>query len=322
MLHMLSQRECDRVSSAFRPKTVRAQNGHFLTFLQFLEFVDISLEDIDHITVIAFIELLVHNGIKHNSVLNYLSSIKAKFRLFNFSLAPLEHEWVALCLRSISLNVPVAKKLKGVLSLEQLEQIVDVCDTVQNGVIYKAVFLLAFFAFLRLSNLVPCSAIKFDAQKHLARGDVIVSDASATLILKWSKTIQKPGEYKCFGLPNLGKSKLCPVSAYVNMCNLFPLHADAPMFCVPQGTGYVSLSEAKVRKVLASVLASLGIDNTGLTFHTFRRSGASFAFQNNVPVHEIKKHGTWAGDSVWRYIVQDACTSDKVTTTIEQMLRQ
>ena len=149
-----------------------------------------------------------------------------------------------------------------------------------------------------------------------------MSSSSATLIIKWSKTLQRPGQYKCIRLPHLGQSELCPIRAFTVMCHKLPLHGNAPMFCVPQGRNYVTLTESKIRKMLTAILSTLGLQDGGLTFHAFRRSGASFAFHNNVSISEIKKHGTWAGESVWSYIVEDAMNSDKVTNMLENLLRQ
>ena len=33
-----------------------------------------------------------------------------------------------------------------------------------------------------------------------------------------------------------------------------------------------------------------------------RRDGASWAFQNGVPLEQIMKHGTWKSDAVWSYL--------------------
>ena len=322
VLERLSTQGCARIHTAYRPKTVKAQIGHFTTFLQFLEYVGLSLDEVHHVIVIAFIELLVANGLKIVTISNYLSSIKNKYKLYGLSVSSLEHEWVQRVLRSIELNVPVQRQLKCVFSLQQLQQIVEICDTIPLGWIYKVVFLVAYFAFLRLSNLVPTSISGFDPTRHLCRGDWIVSDDSVGIMLKWSKTLQFQSSFKVIPLPCLGNSPLCPVKAFEIMTQYAPLPSQAPMFSIPQGCGSVPLTQSKVRKMLHSILLGLGMDSAGLSFHAFRRSGASLAFQNEIPIQDIKMHGTWESDTEWKYVIQEGQTRDGVSTRFEQLLKE
>ena len=37
-------------------------------------------------------------------------------------------------------------------------------------------------------------------------------------------------------------------------------------------------------------------------FHDFRKAGSTWAFNFGVPLDQIKAHGTWVSDCVWRYI--------------------
>ena len=119
-LRALSSRGCARILTAYRPKTIKAQLGHFTTYLQFLQYTGLALEDVDHVTIIAFIELLLSNGLKHLTIVNYLSSIKNKYRLYGLCTTCLDHEWVSRVLRSIEINVPVQRQIKCVFSLQQM----------------------------------------------------------------------------------------------------------------------------------------------------------------------------------------------------------
>ena len=56
------------------------------------------------------------------------------------------------------------------------------------------------------------------------------------------------------------------------------------------------------------------------TFHAFRRSGASLAYDLDIPVKEIKVHGTWSSDCVWRYIRSSASAEDQVSHTFRKVL--
>ena len=162
----------ERVSSGYRPKTLAAQNTHLTTFMQFCEFIGVNCTMIEPGVVIAFIEYLVSNGLTHGTILGYITSLKQCFKLYNLSIVPFEHEWVRLALRGISRQIPSAMRIKGIFSPQQVVQIVEMCDTLSHGLVYKCIFLTALFGFLRLSNLVPTSLASFSLLEHLARGDI------------------------------------------------------------------------------------------------------------------------------------------------------
>ena len=81
------------------------------------------------------------------------------------------------------------------------------------GIVYKVAYLLAFFSFLRISNLVPHSGREFSVFKHLTKADVIFAPPGAHIIVKWSKTMQFQTKCKVIKIPFLIGSPLCPVTA-------------------------------------------------------------------------------------------------------------
>ena len=54
-------------------------------------------------------------------------------------------------------------------------------------------------------------------------------------------------------------------------------------------------------KHLKHISAVLGLQKP-ITFHDFRRAGASWAFQHGVSLQDIQAQGTWSSQCVWRYI--------------------
>ena len=191
---------------------------------------------------------------------------------------------VTLALRSIALNVPSSRRVKGIFDTEVLYNLVALCDRFPLGFVYKPMFLLAVFAFFRVYNLVPPSISSFSPLVHLCRGDFIPHPPFATIVVKWSKTLQKQSQFATVQVPSLGASPLCPLAAIASMTSSIPLPPNAPMFAIHQGPGVIPLTESKVRKTLSSLLSSLNIDPSTHSFHTFRRSGSSLAFDpsNNM----------------------------------------
>ena len=49
-------------------------------------------------------------------------------------------------------------------------------------------------------------------------------------------------------------------------------------------------------------LVDIGLEPSHFASHTFRRGGASFAFQAGVPIEMIKKLGDWKADAVLFYL--------------------
>ena len=68
------------------------------------------------------------------------------------------------------------------------------------------------------------------------------------------------------------------------------------------------------------VLAKLQLDKAGFTFHIFRLSGATFAFNNDVTLQNIQKHGPWTSDCVWRYITDTVDAGQQVANMLRSKL--
>ena len=207
--------------------------------------------------------------------------------------------------KSLQINRPLAIKSNPVFSVDMLRQIVIQCQKFEFSHIFAALYLLAFYSFLRLSNIVPHSFMGFDLSRHLTRGDVIFGDTSAVVILKWSKTNQLRNKVNYVTIPKIPQSLLCPFLALKTMLETIHVTKNDPLFTIPRQGHYLPLTDTIVRKHLKRVLKALGWDQQKFTFHTFRRSGASWAHNRGVPIQAIKDQGTWSSDCVYRYISPD-----------------
>ena len=95
---------------------------------------------------------------------------------------------------------------------------------------------------------------------------------------------------------------------------------DAPLLQYRIGITYQPLLDTRVRKHFKNVLSLLQVQDSNLTFHSFRRSGATFAFNHNVALQNIQQHGTWTSDCVWRYISDSISASSQVSDTFRSVL--
>ena len=65
---------------------------------------------------------------------------------------------------------------------------------------------------------------------------------------------------------------------------------NQPLFCIDN----LPITQVKARSHLKKILHLMGLDPSYHNFHTFRRSGATLAFNQNIDLQRIKDHGTWS----------------------------
>ena len=115
--------------------------------------------------------------------------------------------------KSVQINRPLTIKSTPVFSINMLRDIVIQSQKFEFSHIFAALYLLAFYSFLCLSNIVPHSFMGFDLSRHLARGDIIFGDISAVVIIKWSKTNQLRDKVHYVTIPKSPQALLCPFLA-------------------------------------------------------------------------------------------------------------
>ena len=224
-------------------------------------------------------------------------------------------------LKALKLNGPFDPTLRPVMDIQNLHSLLLYCDTAPYSVIFKALYLTCFFSLLRLSNILPHSLVTFDNTRHLARGDFIQSGEGAILLFKWSKTLQDRKSTVTIHLPNLHNSPLCPIKAISLMVQQVPASSNDPLFTIHTARGFVPLTDSLARKHLKKVSNVLNI-SPSLTFHAFRRAGASWAFSQGIPLEHIMRHGTWKSDAIWTYLSSSTSTISPVSAAFQPALRR
>ena len=117
-------------------------------------------------------------------------------------------------------------------------------------------------------------------------------------------------------IPRVNNVLLCPVRAIEELLRLTPGNADSPLFQIQLYGSWVPLTDTRLRKHFNSVLKKLNLHHSGITFHYFRKSGATLAFNANASLQSIKAQGTWSSDTVWQYILQNQDASSEVAATL------
>ena len=298
----LTTRAFARLLQSFRPATRRTYSRMFSDFMAFLVVAGLLPSQVNVHTILAFMDYLYQNHHTPSNISNYLAGIRAYCVIYNIPTMSFRDEKIQMFIRSIKINRPLVIKNTPILTQDMLISILEVTAKLEAPQIFTALYLLAFFSFLRLSNMVPHSFKNFDGSRHLARGDIIFSYDMAIILVKWSKTLQARDKIARIHIPVLPGSSLCPVAASKRMLAMVPGSQDDPLFSICRQGSWLPLTDSIVRKHLTRIIRMLGWEHKHITFHTFRRSGASWAFQHGVPIEAIKNQGTWKSDCVWRYI--------------------
>ena len=211
--HLLSQMVSHRLHRAYVPKTWKAYRSMFVAYLTFCEFMQLDAVAPALITILTFVEFLAYNGLKYTSILNYISALKSQFKWFDLSLQVFEHPKFKLMLKALERSIPNSPSFKGVFDIPTLRKIVIASRSFEHPLVYRALYLLAFFGFFHISNLLPDKKSNFNIMKQLCRGDVIFEPTRAIIVIKWSKTIQVCKKGTFIVIPLIYPHPLCPVTA-------------------------------------------------------------------------------------------------------------
>ena len=200
-------------------------------------------------------EYLVQNSLSLLNIANYMAAIKAQYTVLGLDVASFQHQHLKLFHESIRINRPIYPVVHKPIDISLLKNITSFCDTLEYHWLYKHLYLTAFFAFLRLSNLLPHTVTSFYPSQHLARGNVILSDTAAVPLVKWSKTIQIDRTYRYVLFP----CQHCDILAFVliqalnQLLSAYHGHSNQPLFRIPRSHGFVSLTDSVATNHLSRI---------------------------------------------------------------------
>ena len=174
------------------------------------------------------------------------------------------------CSRTAICNSPTQQVLPPLT----LTQLVNQVSTIPYGWIYKALFLLAFHGFFRISNLLPISQAAFQSLRNITRGDIAISSPGLLVLLKWTNTLQASRDQHLIPLAATPENVLFPMLAEMQLNRLHPVPSTAPMFSHMVRGGLMVVIQTQSHTVISTVLITMGLNPSDYGFHTFRRSGA------------------------------------------------
>ena len=286
----------------------------FRIFLAFLVAAGLPSCQVNHSCLLAFMEYLYQNQFSP-------AGIRAQFILYTLDTTPFQHPQLQYFYKSLKIIQPLQPRSHTYIDVPLLSSLVALTHNYPDPLVYKSLLLVAYFSFLRLSNLLPHTVSSFDPTRQLARGDILFPNQGATLLLKWSKTLQTRSDIRTIPLPWLRNSPLCPVASLYTLLQSQLGTSNDPVFRISRSHGLVPLTDSVARKCLTTLSSMLHLAPK-LTFHDFRWSGATWAFQHGVPLQQIMHHGTWKSDAIWSYIQNVPTAYSFVSHTFQQHLLQ
>ena len=307
-----------RALNPFRPNTKTAYIRQFKLFLAY------SVKNRVKIVLCVF-NLLMFCGWLYQAqftprnICNHVTAVKSMLKLYLLPHHWIDHPLIANYMRSITINTRTPTRVKGTFTLHNILHISQVLTKCPLQHHYRTAFLLSFMAFLRISNLVPPVVRFADASRQVTWNDITFTRNGAVINIKWAKNMQEGYRNKQIHIPAMGNMWLCPVLSLKKLHEV-EKHGKRDLL---MKKGDTVLTESNLRKTLSMVLKILGIDHTTHTYHCFRRSGASIAFNQNVNFESIKAQGGWQSDSIWAYLFnhsEDITAIPKMFQNLEEQL--
>ena len=140
--------------------------------------------------LLSFMEFLYQNSLSPSHIANYMAALRAFHIVHSLPTSAFKNEKIPLFLKSLKIQAPFSPPARSYIDISTLEDILTQCEKLPYSAIFRPLYLLCFFSFLRLSNILPHTVKSFDTTRQLARGDFIVGDQGAVVLVKWTKTMQ------------------------------------------------------------------------------------------------------------------------------------
>jgi integrase len=288
-----------RLQEAHRPATKKNQDTAIIAFLMFLIFHELSVVDIHTFTVLAFIEFLAASKLSVSTIKNYISSIKSKLNILGIKATAFYSPRVAIVITSLE------KSKVFVMKPEDFQAVFTQAERLPFKTFIRMAIILAYMAFLRMSNIAPKSLHDYDVLRDIRRGDITITHKGINVFIRWAKTLQKFRQTATIPLYVIPNSNLCPLTNFLILKNNYPVKPADPLLSYYQAGILRVVTQNQIRSAFHQLLNYSNL-NKNITFHALRRSGASLAFASGVQFSSIQAHGTWTSDAAWSYIHHSA----------------
>lgn len=265
-----------------------------------MPFPDFSL-----LSITSFISFLNSiKGLQVSSIKGYLSSIQFFHKLmFGCPSPEISNSQTSMLIKGIQRSRPTRPDSRLPITLDILTKCIHTLRTnyqpPSTARTLDVMFILAFFGFLRCSELTTSS--KFDPDINPTISDLSVLDSETiSYLIKQSKTDQaKKGHFiYIFKL----SSPIQPYQAVLEHLRLRNSQAKSPREPLFIDDTKKPVSRFWFQKHLKSVLQSSGIPAKHFSSHSFRIGAATSAAQKGLSKQQIQTLGRWSSEAFQSYI--------------------
>ena len=196
------------------------------------------------------------------------------------------------------------------LLLQELDRIYLTTNQGYLGLMYRTIFLTAYFGLFRSSELtaspgghaVKAADVQIDFNKKkfmfILRSSKMHNKGNRPQIIKITST-DRSHNYR--NVTNTTLQLPCPYQLLREYANArIPYRSQSDNFFIfRDGT---PVSATNLRKIFKAVLKSAGFDNKLYSLYSLRSGRAGDLLKLGLPVDTIKKVGRWKSNAVFRYL--------------------
>ncbi len=287
---------------AFAIGTYSNLRTQFRSYLAYCVYFQRKYLPADSQTICGYAQF-ISRTLKPPSVKNYLSGVKMLHILLGFEYKFSDDINLKLVVRGITrMNPHIPHRARPVTPID-LESFF--CHMDKNSSLHLTTFaccLILFFTMSRLGSILP-GAYNTSARFFLQQDCINFTKEGLLVTLLHTKTIQFGQRRLHIPLPKM-MSSLCPVAAYRSSLMALGSTPAAHAFSFRGASGSTCLLTKPIfiKTFREVMLLSGDKDAAGFTGHSFRRGGASCAFQAGIPGEIIQVCGDWSSDAYKRYL--------------------
>ena len=288
--------------SSYALSTQKTYRSQLKKYLQFCLDFDCVAVPVSQNTLICYVAFLARH-LSSSSIPQYLNVVRLLHVEAGFDNPLCDNFELLMVKRGIRREKGVPPKQKMPMTLDILRKMYLMLDLTSPGdLAFWAAALIAFFVFFRKSTVLPVSK-QFVASVTMLREDVIDLCLDSFIVcVKHSKVIQFGQKLLKLPFFACAETTLCPVRALLSHFGASDLGAGRPLFSYSVGGRETVMTQSCFVSKLRLLLKKVGVDPVIYSAHSFRRGGASYAFQIGLSPLQIKLRGDWASDSYERYV--------------------
>lgn len=305
-------------TTTFAESTKCTYSSYLRRYLCFCKMMDILPVPICQKNLARYIVYLTES-LQYSSVRQYLNIVRILHEEAGLSNPIIKNWFLSSLLTGVRRSLGDTCKPKLPITCEILYKI---AQTLAFGNSFDMCFwcccVVAFFSFLRKSHLLAKSQSNWG--NVLRREDVKFMLDHVELVITCTKTIQFQERNLVIPLAHISHSPLSPAQAVMTVFEMGKAGSrDRPLFQfqTAQGGSQV-LSYALFISQLHKSLAQAGINPPDYSGHSFRRGGASLAFDCNLPPDYIKLLGDWRSNAYQRYLEPSTPAKLKLSSILAQ----